>query len=132
MTPGDKGPYQQVFHSAEAAILAVSAEPAQWSKALSAVEQEQRRIAQFGVRPEELTREIDEFRVNLQSAVAGQATRRTPRIAAEIVQTLDQADVYTAPEWANSVALDGSYIYLATDPPYEGDPDGGQIIRVHR
>jgi hypothetical protein len=40
-------------------------------------------------------------------------------------------EVYTAPEWANSVAIDGSYIYLAVDAPYEGDPDGGQIIRVH-
>jgi zinc protease len=52
---------------------------------------------QFGVRQEELDREIQETRVQLQTAAAQASTRRTPNIANEIVQTLDDDEVYTSP-----------------------------------
>ncbi len=92
-----------VFHSAEATTLSVAAQPGQWRAALVAVDHEQRRLVQYGVRQDELDREIMESRVQLQSAVAGAATRRTPRLADAIVDTLDDQEVFTSP--ADDLAL---------------------------
>jgi zinc protease len=85
------------FHSAEVTALAVSAQPDRWRAALTAVEQEQRRIVQYGVRQDELDRELKEVLVQLEQAAAGAGTRRTPRIANEITGTLDDGLVYTNP-----------------------------------
>src|SRR6185436_8040214 len=41
--------------------------------------------------------EIEETRVQLQTAASQSATRRTPSIANDIAQTLDDDDVYTSP-----------------------------------
>ena len=92
-----------VFHSAEVTTLSVAAQPDQWRTALVAADHEQRRLAQFGVRQDEIDREIMESRVQLQSAVAGAATRRTPRLADSIVDTLDDKEVFTTP--ATDLAL---------------------------
>ena len=94
---------EDVFHSADATVLAVSARPDQWRGALAAVDQEQRRLVQYGVRQDELDREISELRVQFQAAVAAAATRRTPQVADDIVGTLDDKEVYTSP--AEDLAL---------------------------
>ena len=75
----------------------MSAQPDRWRAALTAVEQEQRRIVQYGVRQDELDRELKEVLVQLEQAAAGAGTRRTPRIANEITGTLDDGLVYTNP-----------------------------------
>ena len=58
---------------------------------------------QYGVRQDELDREIAEMRAAAQAAVAGAATRRPAQIADEIVGSLDDEEVVTSP--AEDLAL---------------------------
>ncbi|MEO8114190.1 MAG: insulinase family protein [Phenylobacterium sp.] len=90
-------------HSAEVTTLAVSAEPGRWTGALAAAEQEQRRAVQYGVRQDELDREIEELRATLKAAVAGAATRRPSDLAGEIVGSLADQEVVASP--ADDLAL---------------------------
>jgi zinc protease len=83
--------------------LLVNAEQTQWKTALAVAEQEQRRAVRYGVRPDELTREIAELEAALKQAAAQAATRRTPNLADEIEGTLDDVDVETSP--AEDLAL---------------------------
>ena len=85
-------------HSAEIAMVTVNAEPDKWRPALAAADQELRRAVQFGVRQDELDREIVEVRALLKAQVAGQTTRRPARIADQIVGSLADQEVVTNPE----------------------------------
>lgn len=89
--------------SAEITTVGVNAEPGRWREALTAAEQEQRRILQYGVRQDELDREIEELRTLLKAAVAGAATRRPADLAGEIVGSLPEGLVVTSP--AQDLAL---------------------------
>jgi zinc protease len=84
-------------HSAEITMMSVNAEPDRWQAALSAVEQEQRRAVQYGVRQDELDREVEELRASLRAAAAGAATRRQAELANEIVGSLSDQLVVTSP-----------------------------------
>lgn len=90
-------------NAADMTMLAVNAEPDRWRVALSAVDQEQRRIARYGVRQDELDREIEEVRALMQAAVSGAATRRPGDIAGAILGSLDDDEVVTDP--ATDLAL---------------------------
>ena len=90
-------------HSAEITTLALAAPADGWRTGLAAVDQEQRRAVRFGVRQDELDREIAEERANAQAAVAGAATRRPAQIAGEIVGSLADQEVVTSP--ADDLAL---------------------------
>lgn len=90
----DKG---DEFHSAEMTSLSVRAETGAWKAALTAAEHEQRRLVQYGVRQDELDREIQELRTRLQSNVAQAATRRTPNLANNIVAAIDRREVVRSP-----------------------------------
>jgi len=81
----------------------VYAQPDHWKDALATAETEVRRAIQFGVRPDELQREIAETDASLKLAAAGADTRRTPPMADEIAGTLDDSDVETSP--ADDLAL---------------------------
>ncbi|HYG27295.1 MAG TPA: insulinase family protein [Caulobacteraceae bacterium] len=94
---------QNQFKAAEITTLAVTAKPGDWKSALAAVEREQRRAVQYGVRQDELDREIEEYRARLRAAAAGAETRRTPAIASEIVSSLEEERVVTSP--AQDLAL---------------------------
>lgn len=83
--------------AAEIATIGVNAVPGRWKEAISAAEQEQRRIVQYGVRQAELDREIEEIRVQLKSQVAGAATRRQTELAGDIVESLADHTVVTSP-----------------------------------
>lgn len=83
--------------SAEIVMLNVSAEPEGWRAALAATEAEQRRAVKYGVRQDELDREIEEVRAAAKTAVAGAATRRPQDLAAEILQSLSDHSVVTKP-----------------------------------
>ena len=85
------------LHSAEATVLAASGKPDRWRPALTAIDQEERRLVQFGVSQAELDREITEVRVQLQAALAQAATRKSTAIAGEIAGTIDDQEVYTPP-----------------------------------
>ncbi len=89
--------------AAKVTTLAVTARPGAWKEALTAVEQEQRRAALFGVRQDELDREIEEYRQALKSRAASAATRRTPSLANAMVGALSERDVITSP--AQDLAL---------------------------
>src|SRR5437899_4368439 len=68
-----------------------------WREALAAVDQEERRAVQCGVRQDGLDREIAEVRASAQAAVAGAATRRPAQIADEIVGAVGDQEVVTNP-----------------------------------
>ena len=91
------------LHSAEVTVLGISARPGQWRPALTAADQEQRRLVQYGVGQDELDREITEVRAALQAAAAEAPTRKSTAIAGEIAQTVDDNEVYTPP--AEDLAL---------------------------
>jgi zinc protease len=84
-------------HSAEVTMLNLVAQPDSWREALAAVDQEERRAVRYGVRQDELDREIAEVRASAQAAVAGAATRRPAAIADEIVGSLGDQEVVTSP-----------------------------------
>jgi zinc protease len=84
-------------HSAEVTMVNVVAQPDGWRSALAAVDQEERRAVQYGVRQDELDREIAEERASAEAAVAGAATRRPSQIAEEIVGSLGDEEVVTSP-----------------------------------
>ncbi|MDB5499769.1 MAG: peptidase family [Phenylobacterium sp.] len=84
-------------HSAEVTMLNLIAQPDGWREALASVDQEERRAVQYGVRQDELDREIAEVRASAQAAVAGAATRRPAQIADEIVGSVGDQEVVTNP-----------------------------------
>jgi zinc protease len=84
-------------HSAEITSMNVVTDPDHWRTALAAVDQEERRAVQYGVRQDELDREIAEIRANAQAAVAGAATRRPSQIADDIISSIGDQEVVTSP-----------------------------------
>jgi len=75
----------------------LNAQPDHWQQALAAVDAEVRRAVQYGVRSDELAREIAEQDANARQAADSAATRRTPDVADEIAGTLDDLLVETHP-----------------------------------
>ncbi len=88
---------QNLFDSAKVTILETVSSPHDWRSALSAADQEVRRILAYGVSEGELDREIADMRSALQTAAAGAATRPSPGLADEIVRTVDDNEVFTSP-----------------------------------
>jgi len=70
----------------------------EWKRALETIEQEQRRLVQFGVSEAELQREITAARTGLENAVAGAATRRTPQLANALTGTIAARRVFNTPQ----------------------------------
>ena len=89
--------FGNLMRSAKVASVTASSKEGGWREALTALDQEQRRIAAFGVRQEELGREIAVQRKNYEQWAAGVATRRTKDLASSLVNMIDQDRVYTAP-----------------------------------
>ena len=85
------------YDAAEVTMVAVNVQEGRWKEALAAVEQEQRRAVQYGVRQDELDREIEEVRASMRADVAGAATRRPAAIAGEIAGSLSDDTVVTSP-----------------------------------
>ncbi|MCR5879343.1 pitrilysin family protein [Phenylobacterium sp. J367] len=131
----------EMLRSQEITGVGVSAQPGRWKAALEAVEREQRRAVQYGVRQDELDREIEEMRAAFKAAVAGAATRRPAELAGEIVSSLGEDLVVTSP--ADDFALfeesvrglkaeevsaalkrsftgSGPLVFVATPQPIEG------------
>ena len=129
------------FHAAEVTNLAVTVRPGEWRQALTAVDVERRRAIRYGVREDELDREIEEYRSGFKAAAAGAATRRTPNVAADILGALSEDDVPTDPVQEQALFEDlvkaikapqasaavkaafegqGPLVFLATPTPIEG------------
>ncbi|WP_368517920.1 M16 family metallopeptidase [Rhizobium sp.] len=94
---------QDLLKSAHVAMVAADSDPAQWQAALAAIDQEQRRIAQFGADQSEIDREITEYRSTLQAAASGAATRTSPDIAGSLSWSVGENMVFTSP--ADDLAL---------------------------
>lgn len=84
--------------SADVANVIASVRPGEWREALTALEQEQRRLVEHGVTEAELQREITDLRARYQTYVAGAETRRTPGLADAIVNSVNEEAVYAAPQ----------------------------------
>jgi zinc protease len=85
------------YHAADLTQVAVSAEASHWKEAVAAVDQEQRRIVQYGVRQDELDREISEVLTSLRNDAAGGKTRTPGELANDIVDSLGDNEVVTSP-----------------------------------
>ena len=85
------------YDAAELTLVIVNAEPGRWREALAAAEQEQRRVVQYGVRQDELDREIAEYRASLKADAGGAATRTPAQLAGQIVASLGDDEVVTNP-----------------------------------
>ncbi|MEZ2222990.1 M16 family metallopeptidase [Rhizobium sp. RCC_161_2] len=88
---------QDLYKSAHVAMIAADSDPDKWQAALVAIDQEQRRIAEFGAEQSEIDREITEYRSMLQAAAGGAATRASPDIAATLAWSTGENLVFTSP-----------------------------------
>jgi zinc protease len=88
---------EDTLDSAHVVVLAADSEADKWPAALMAIDQEQRRIQEFGVMQAEIDREIREYRLALQAAAARTATRTTTDIASTLAASVDDNQVFTSP-----------------------------------
>jgi zinc protease len=86
-----------VERSAKVANLHIVFGPGGWREALTFAIGAQRQALQYGFSADEIAREVTELRVRLRDAAAGASTRRTPVLADEIVRSVDDQQVETAP-----------------------------------
>ena len=91
------------FHSATLAELEVHFRARDWRPALTAAVQAQRQALDYGFTQAEVDREVVEMTQAFRNAAAGAATRRTPALANELVRTVEDQEVATAP--AQDLAL---------------------------
>lgn len=87
----------ELFDSIGSASVTAQFNPGEWKRALETIEQEQRRIVQYGVTDAELQREVTEIRTQLENAVASAATRRTPQLASGLVGSVNAGTVFNTP-----------------------------------
>ena len=83
--------------SAKLVSVSMVSKPGAWKTALDAGVREQRMLVEFGVRQDEIDREIADYRATLQNAVAGANTRRTPALADAIAGAVSDDEVFTTP-----------------------------------
>jgi zinc protease len=85
-------------HSADVGALQINFQPAKWREALTVAIAAQRQALSFGLRQDEVDREVTALRLRFRNAVAGASTRRTPDLANDIVRNLDEDGVQTSPQ----------------------------------
>lgn len=118
--------YQKLFRSLDLGVLSVNFNPGGWKRALETVEQEQRRLVQYGVTTPELQREITEARTALQNGVASAATRSTPALASGLLNSVNDDRVFATPATALAIfeqAVEGltpEQVDAAVRPVFEG------------
>ena len=88
---------QDLLKSVHITMIAADSDPDKWQAALAAIDQEQRRIAEFGAEQSEIDREIAEYRSTLQAAAGGAATRASPDIAGTLAWSVGEGIVFTSP-----------------------------------
>jgi zinc protease len=88
---------EETLKSAQIAQINIQPKAGAWREALAAVLTEQRRLVQFGVRQEELDREIEQLLAQFTSAAAGASTRPTSNLIDEFVKVENDDDVFTSP-----------------------------------
>lgn len=86
-----------LFDSQDQISLTATYRPGEWARALATLEQERRRLLEFGITTEELSREITEYRTAYETYVAGAGTRRTPALADAITGSVHDQEVFSSP-----------------------------------
>ena len=92
-----------LFNSVDIGSISAAFNPGGLTRALETIDQEQRRLVQFGVTQAELDREIANNRTALENAVQAAATRSTPGLANGILGAANDDLVFSAP--ATNLAL---------------------------
>jgi zinc protease len=95
-----------LLKSADMISISADIAPDAYQPALAAIEQEERRIAIFGVLQQEVDRELQIARAALQTAAAGTATRQSTSIADALVESTADGKVLISPAEA-LVLFDG-------------------------
>ena len=86
------------FNSLDRGFLSAAFNPGGLQRALETIEQEKRRLVEFGVTEAELAREITDTRARLENAVAAVATRTTPGLANSLLNAVNADRVFTTPQ----------------------------------
>lgn len=94
---GAQAGFQNLLHSGKIATLEATAAPNGWRAALTAADEEIRRVVADGVSAAELAREEADMRATLKANAEGASTRLTPTLANDIVTTIDDDEVFTSP-----------------------------------
>jgi zinc protease len=89
---------QDQARSARVVMLAVDIDPMHWRSALGAAEVVRRQVLQFGVRQDEVDREVASYRAEFQAGADGAATRPTPALASGLLASADSNTVFTSPK----------------------------------
>ena len=87
-----------LMRSVKIATLTAQFVPGKWKRALETIDQEQRRLVQYGVSDAELQREITSWRTALQNAVKGASTRNTRGLAGSLENAVNERQVITSPQ----------------------------------
>ncbi|WP_309629697.1 insulinase family protein [Brevundimonas sp.] len=86
------------FNSLDRGFVTAAFNPGGLQRALSTIEQEKRRLVEFGVTDAELAREITDTRARLENAVAAVATRTTPGLANSLLNAVNADRVFATPQ----------------------------------
>jgi zinc protease len=87
-----------VMRSVGVAAVSASFVPGKWRRALEAIDQEQRRLVQYGISDTELQREIVQHRTVLQNAMKAASTRNTRALAVQLLMSVNDRNVYNSPQ----------------------------------
>ena len=88
---------QTLFKSDHIFTLSGSAKADRWKEALATLDQEQRRIVEFGVTQDEIDRIVAGRRAALKQQVDGAATRKTTDLAGRLLANIGDGEVFTTP-----------------------------------
>jgi zinc protease len=88
---------QPLSRSAEVTTMFVAHEVGGWRAALLAAEQLRRQAVEQGVQQAEVDREVANLRTQMQAMASAANTRRSPQLAAALLETVESNGVYTSP-----------------------------------
>lgn len=115
-----------LFDSLDIGTVSASFNPGGLQRALETIEQETRRLIEFGVTEAEIQREITDTRTALENAVAAAATRTTPALVNGLLSATNDDRVFTSPQTNLEIfngAVEGitpAQVDAAVKPTFEG------------
>jgi zinc protease len=89
---------QNQARSARLVMLNVDVDPPHWRTALAAADVARRQVLTFGVRQDEVDREVAAYRAEYQAAADGAATRPTPGLASGLLAAAENNTVFASPQ----------------------------------
>ncbi len=95
---GASGSASTIVNSLDIGTVSAGFNPGGIQRAIEAMEQETRRLVEFGVTQAELQREITDSRTALENAVAAAATRTTPALVNGLLQATNDNRVFAHPQ----------------------------------